>query len=140
MAQCKTVAGTLVGSVFGAVKLKPTAAMKKGLRLEPLVKKEVEKSTGIQFRECGLLLQPDLPIFGASPDGISDKYVLEIKSPLSDRALPNYFTKDRNQPSKKYLAQIQMQMHMSGRKRGYYCVASPDFEKNQRGNHFAREL
>lgn len=75
-----------------------------------------------------MVLRGDLPMFCASPDGWNEKYVLEIKCPMSDRTMDNYLDKN-GQPSSKYYSQVQLQMHMTGRKFAIFCVANPDFEK-----------
>lgn len=53
--------------------------MERGKRLEGEVLKEVEKKTKQKFKRSGLILHPSLPIFGASPDGINETSVVEIK-------------------------------------------------------------
>lgn len=72
---------------------------------------------------------PCWPIFGASPDSISEDYVIEIKCPKSVKTRANYVNGSGIvQP--KYNAQIQLQMLLCGRKKGLFCVASPSFESD----------
>lgn len=56
-------------------------AMKRGIELEPIAIKEVEKQTGVLFYEAGLLIRNDNHIH--SPDGISgcETIGLEVKCP-----------------------------------------------------------
>jgi len=37
---------------------------------------------------------------------------------------------DTLSPTRKFLAQIHLQMMLTGRKKGLFCVASPNFEEN----------
>jgi len=103
--------------------------MKRGRNLEWQVVKQVEKKTNEQFQKCGLILDPAFPIFGSSPDAINDKYVLEVKCPTSLRT-KEHFVKN-GILSDKSSAQIQLQMFLSKREQGFFCVASPDFEKTK---------
>lgn len=59
--------------------------------------------------------------------------MVEIKSPTTPQTELNYITSNHVVPNR-YLAQIQLQMFMTGKKRGYFCVASHDFEKSKKVN------
>lgn len=120
-ANCTTGDGVLVESILGGLTFK-SWQMERGTRLEPLVFDELKKSY-VDIRKCGLLLKNSVPIFGASPDGC------EIKCPSKESNVPNYIK--NNIINKKYFAQIQLQMHMSGRKKGIFVVAQPTFEKDR---------
>lgn len=52
--------------------------------------KEVSKIKNIKFRRVGLILSKDYPVLGASPDGIAEECILEIKCPLSNRNIEKY--------------------------------------------------
>lgn len=91
----------------------------------------VEKKKKMQFRRCGLFLDPRFPIFGASPDAISDDFVVEIKCPVSPQSSLNYLNA-RGELTPKCKAQVQLQMKLSGRKKALFCVALPDFEKSKK--------
>lgn len=127
VAHCKTLDGSLVETILGSYSLKETTAIKRGRSLEPLVLAEIRKKTAINFKKCGLLLRNDLPIFGASPDGISNDYSLEIKCPLNWNTFNTYFSSDQK-PASRYMAQIQMQMYFSDKRKSIFCIAHPDFE------------
>ena len=104
--------------------------MKRGRTLEPKVLQVVQRKLGISFSSSGLMLDPDIPLFGASPDAINDDYVVEIKCPSSNKTVNNYITK-KDDLKMKYYAQIQLQMHMAKREKGLFCIASPNFETNK---------
>jgi hypothetical protein len=89
VAHSKTFDGTLVDLLHGA-KLRETAAMARGIRLESQVLEYVSLKLNLQFERCGLMTDPKHPIFGASPDGINANYVVEIKCPSNDRSFFNF--------------------------------------------------
>lgn len=132
-AHCKTLDGTLVERILGASKLRDTAPMKRGRLLEAAVIKEVEKQMKIKIKSCGLLLSPEYPVIGASPDGESQQFSIEIKCPSSEKTVANYVT-NKNKITEKYNAQVQLQMHFSKKKQALFCVASPDFETSKNVN------
>lgn len=107
-AKCKTAEGSLLESIMGAQKAFETRATSRGKELEPEVIKEVEKIKKIKIKKVGLLLCSEYPVFGASPDGISEDYCVEIKCPFKDKSVDRYI-KD-NVIAKKYYFQLQMQM------------------------------
>lgn len=108
-----------------------TPAMRRGIALEPEVLKVVSSLKKMKFLGSGLFLSPCYPIFGASPDGINDQYVIEIKCPSSTETMKSYL-RENGSLGPKCLAQIQLQMLLTGRKKGLFCVALPDFEKTQK--------
>jgi hypothetical protein len=126
-ANCKTSGGSLVEHILGA-KLPPSVAINRGRCLENEVFKHL-KSTFENIKKCGLLLSPEYPIFGASPDGISDTYVFEIKCPMTDKWKEVYFK--NNKPKEKFLAQLQMQMKFAKKLKGVFVVATPEYENNK---------
>ncbi|KAJ8966271.1 hypothetical protein NQ314_003639 [Rhamnusium bicolor] len=79
--RCSTE-GVLVESIFGATSMTETSAMRRGLMLEEKVLKIVGKKYNTMFKKSGLILCKEYPVLGASPDGISEKYVVEIKCPV----------------------------------------------------------
>lgn len=127
--RCKTIDGSLVESIFGA-KIKDTPLMKRGRVLEEQVVKVVEKITGKTFTNVGLILSGSSPIIGASPDAISTDHVMEVKCPSTITAVSRYVS-EHGMLTPKCLCQIQLQMHMTGKMEGLFCVAHPDFESSQ---------
>lgn len=122
-AHCSTD-GTLVETILGALSFK-SVAMKRGQRLEKEVR-GLLKDDFPNIKECGIMLRNDFPIYAASPDGIDDDYVYEIKCPFKENTVKNYLKDGVINP--KYMGQIQLQMMMTDRKKGVFCVASPNFE------------
>jgi len=114
---------------MGGKKIKSTEAMKRGLALEDSVLSVVEGIVGSKLKKTGLHLLPCWPIFGASPDAINRDTIVEIKCPQSEKTLPNYIGRG-GQVGRKFLAQMHLQMLLTGRKKGLFCVADPKFETN----------
>lgn len=71
-----------------------------------------------------------MPIFGASPDGINDAYVFEIKCPIKSETVQDY-VRDGVLQNKVYF-QMQLQMFMCGKREGILCIADPKFEENNK--------
>ncbi|CAG4973777.1 unnamed protein product [Parnassius apollo] len=74
---CTTANGVLVKTIVGAYKVPET--------LENLVKKEVEVELDVEVKDCGFVLVSG--IIGASPDGITDNYVVEVKCPSKESSI-----------------------------------------------------
>ncbi|KAK4882633.1 hypothetical protein RN001_005952 [Aquatica leii] len=129
-AHCQKSEGVLVEQILGACKFKLTQAMKRGQILEKEVLKELEQSIKKKIQKVGLLVTGDHPELGASPDGLCEDTVIEIKCPSAAKTFKNYLTKDK-QIVAKYKAQIQLQMLLFKRKNGIFCVADPNFEQTR---------
>jgi hypothetical protein len=84
----------------------------------------------MNFKQCGLMCAAQHPIFGASSDGINSEFTVEIKCPINDKSYFNFIDKTGN-ITPRYKSQVQLQLHISGRKFALFCVASPEFEKNK---------
>lgn len=125
-AHCKIFDGSLTDTIMGASKVKDTHAMKRGKLLEKEVIKTVEKVKKIKICRSGLILSPLNPIMGASSDGESSDYTIEVKCPTSRKNFSRYINK--NNITAKYMAQVQMQMHLSNKTKTLFCVAHSDFE------------
>ncbi|XP_035435718.1 uncharacterized protein LOC118266384 [Spodoptera frugiperda] len=132
-AHCKVLDGSLTENILGATKLKDTEAMKRGRFLESQVLKEVEKIKQIKINKCGLKLNAAHPIMGASPDGESTVYSIEIKCPASEKALNRYIDSN-SEVAPKYMAQLQLQMHFGNKSKGLFCVADNNFETSKKVN------
>lgn len=128
---CKTVSGSLVNQVMGVSKKFTSESMKRGLRLEKLVLKELEKVLVTHIQDCGFTIIKNAAILGASPDGITDDAVIEIKCPMSEKTVSNDITPN-GEIHKRYLAQINLQMHATNRRKGVFCIAHPDFEHSKK--------
>lgn len=130
-AHCQTTDGSLVESILGAKSIKDTCAMKRGKKLENEVRHLVEKKVGIKIQPCGFYTSPECPVLGASPDGISDEYIIEIKCPSSEKTIKNYISVSDGKITHKYNAQVQMQMHFAKRQKALFCVANHNFESTK---------
>lgn len=100
--------------------------MYRGTVLEEYVFKEVQKEYP-SLKRCGLIMCHEKhPFFAASPDGIEKDFVLEIKCPGTPNTFQMYTNIDKL--NKKYFAQIQLQMFVTGKKKALLAVAALDFE------------
>lgn len=43
-----------------------------GKNNEEVARRELGKTMGVEVRECGLFVHPELPFLGATPDGVID--------------------------------------------------------------------
>lgn len=128
-ANCKILNGSLVEVLMGSSGKFQTEATARGQKLESEVLKKVAEERKIKITRPGIFLNSLYPIFGASPDGISEEFCVEIKCPFKDKTLDNYIK--NNEIQKKYMSQIQLQMLLSKKQKGLFCVASPDFETSR---------
>lgn len=69
------------------------------------------------------------PCFGASPDGITNEAVFEVKCPAKESTVCNYYSDGVIKP--KFKAQVHLQMLLAKKKLAFFCVADPSFEKNK---------
>lgn len=100
--------------------------MQRGTVLEEHVFNEV-KNQYPTLQRCGLIMnQEKHPFFAASPDGLHEDFVLEIKCPGTPNTFQQYTNLEKL--NKKYFAQIQLQMYITGKTKALLAVASLDFE------------
>jgi len=79
-----------------------------------------------------LAISSDLPIIGASANGLASDFVLEIKCPQKHTtSTMNSYIKNGIIQSK-VLAQLQLQMHVLKKPRGLLAIADPDFTQNKK--------
>ncbi|XP_050516240.1 uncharacterized protein LOC126891103 [Diabrotica virgifera virgifera] len=128
-AHCKKSDDSLVNQILGVTKLPATEAMSRGKSLEDAVIKAIEKKLKMKLSHIGLQLNHRHPIFGASPDAISEEFVVEIKCPQSEKTICNYLTKNM-EITAKYKAHVQLQMFLCKKQKALFCVADPNFEEN----------
>lgn len=130
--RCKTKNGSLVDSIMGK-RSGWSFAIQRGTNLEDQVfnvlKNEMQLQ-GHKLRQCGLFVDEALPHFGASPDGIADDFVVEIKCPATPKTYSEYISVETLQ--RRYFAQIQLQMHITKRKKALLGVADLNFERNKK--------
>jgi hypothetical protein len=77
------------------------------------------------------LKTPELPLCGASPDGVGIDFLLEIKSPARNENRKNFIKAD-GKPTKKVLLQVLLQLKMSGKKKCYLIITDENFESNKK--------
>lgn len=125
----------VVSKLFGTGKMNPrkatAEAMKRGLDIEADVRRQFSKDKKRRVEPGHFLMTPDLPLCGASPDGVGTDFLLEIKSPISNANIKN-FVKVDGTPTKKVLLQILLQLKMSGKSLCYLIITDDDFEKNHK--------
>ncbi|XP_030759612.1 uncharacterized protein LOC115885010 [Sitophilus oryzae] len=92
-AHCKKSDGSFVNQILGVTKVPVTEALR-GRKLEEVLK-GAEQKLNVKFKRVGLQLKPRYPIFGASPDALTDDYVVEINCPQSEKNICNYLTKNK---------------------------------------------
>uniref|UniRef100_A0A8D8X2M5 YqaJ viral recombinase domain-containing protein n=2 Tax=Cacopsylla melanoneura TaxID=428564 RepID=A0A8D8X2M5_9HEMI len=126
---CKKTDGSLVESILGARRLKDNAHLERGRVLEKSVLQVVEKELKTKIEKCGLFLNSEWPVIGASPDGLNNTHIFEVKCPASEKTVTNYVK--NGSVATKYMYQMQIQMFFAGKENGYFCVASPDFESTR---------
>lgn len=101
-------------------------AMQRGRELEELARNSYELEKGITTKQIGFVELDEW--IGGSPDGfIGDDGLIEIKCP-TDRVFVEYMFYKKIDT--KYLAQMQMQMFITGRKYCDYVLFNPNFEKS----------
>ena len=95
------------------------------LNLEEDVLNVLMERLEIQISRPGMYLLPSHPIFAASSDGLTSNAIVWIKCSSVNTFLP------KNKISSKCIAQMQLQMVITVKKKEIFCVADPDLEENQ---------
>lgn len=127
--RCTMARGSFVDKLMGK-QSGWSFAMMRGTVLEEFVFQEVKKEFA-ELKRAGLIMNHTIhPFFAASPDGLHENFVLEIKCPSTQKTFEQYI--DVNKLSKKYFAQIQLQMFITGKPKALLAVASLDFEKTRK--------
>ncbi|XP_047995676.1 uncharacterized protein LOC125233652 [Leguminivora glycinivorella] len=129
--RCKTTDGTLIALIMGG-RIPDTNAMKRGRLLEDEVRETVSTSLGKTINKCGLFISKKYPMIAGSPDGVCDDSIIEIKCPVSTKTYKNYVINGK--PTKKFYAQMQIQMYLSHHHKGYFCVADCNYSVNKNVN------
>ena len=126
--KCTMSRGSLVDKFLGK-RSGWSFAMMRGTVLEEFVFEEVKKEFP-KLQRAGLIMNQKVhPFFAASPDGLHKDFVLEIKCPSTKNTFEQYIDVDKL--SRKYFAQIQLQMFITGKTKALLAVASLDFEKSR---------
>lgn len=126
--RCTMSRGSLVDKYLGK-KSGWSFSMMRGTILEEFVFEEVKKEYP-ELERSGLIINPKVhPFFAASPDGLHKDFVLEIKCPSTQNTFSQYINIETL--SRKYFAQIQLQMFITGKTKALLAVANLDFEKTR---------
>ena len=128
--RCQTANGSLVNKVIGISKMFSTEAMSRGKNLEKIVANKLKSVQKINFSDCGIFLMPEYPVLGASPEGIGDDFIVEIKCPSTENGFNNFLP--NNKIGKVAYAQMQLQMLTKRKGKGLFCVAHPDYEATKK--------
>jgi hypothetical protein len=131
ISRCTKSDGNSVEQIMGGKKFKPTKMMKRGIEIEDEVFQELKKIHP-NIEKCGLYLSKEYPLFGASPDGIDENSVYEIKCPAANENIKKYYVSKNEQLHDKVKAQINLQMLLTGRKKGVLVIADQNFEQNRK--------
>lgn len=99
-------------------------SMRCGSHLEPAIADWWSQEHGRPVTRAAFVLHPEEPIFGASPDFlVGDDAVLETKW-CGPNAAKGFGDGADDVPAH-YLLQVQWQLFVTGRRRGYLCVLGP---------------
>lgn len=99
------------------------AAMQWGVEQEPFARAAYEAYRGVFVEEVGFVQHPTIEMAGASPDGLVEDGLVEIKCPDSKTALECWLSD--NPVEGKYFAQMQWQMRCADRAWCDYVVFDP---------------
>ena len=97
--------------------------MQWGIDQEANARAAYEAHRGVFVTEVGFIPHPTIEMAGASPDGLVEDGMVEIKCPESKTALECWLAK--NPVSSKYFAQMQWQMRCADRPWCDYVVFDP---------------
>lgn len=102
-----------------------SAAMQFGIDQEQFARAAYEAYRGVFVEEVGFVQHPTIEMAGASPDGLVEDGLVEIKVPESKTFLDVLLAKDPVES--RYFAQMQWQMRCTDRKWCDYVVFDPRF-------------
>lgn len=89
------------------------AVMQRGSEMEPEARQAYEIMHGVEVRQIGFVIHPDIEMSGASPDGlVGDDGHVEIKCPHTATHIATLLGGTTPQ---KYITQMQWQMACTGR-------------------------
>lgn len=76
------------------------------------------------------MLSKNYPMLAGSPDGMCKNSIIEIKCPMIEKTV-KYYVKN-GKPTQKFYVRMQLQMLLTGNKKGYFCVADCNFSANKK--------
>ncbi|XP_064483129.1 uncharacterized protein LOC135395981 [Ornithodoros turicata] len=129
-------AGPLIHTVLMKQSMQ-TAAMKRGLDMEPVAKasyldKHADNHRNLQIAERGLCVLTGCPFVGASPDGIiqcecCEAKILEVKCPVSvQRLTQQHLRSERLKATSQFYTQMQIQMGATSISSGVLFIYQDD--------------
>lgn len=102
-------------------------AMKWGTETEPLARAAYEAMTGAIVEEVAMIYHPTIEMAGASPDGLVDDGLVEIKCPNSATHVKTMLS---GKPDGKYITQMSWQMACTGAKWCDFVSFDPRFPQH----------
>ncbi len=102
-----------------------SAAIQWGIEQEQFARAAYEAYRGVLVEEVGFITHPNIAMAGASPDGLVEGGMVEIKCPESKTFLEVMLS--NNPVESKYFAQMQWQMRCADRPWCDYVVFDPRF-------------
>ncbi|KAF4529812.1 hypothetical protein B566_EDAN018029 [Ephemera danica] len=131
ISHCHTPSGSTVKILLGVTKIKDNKYLQRGRDLESEIITVVEKIIGQKVKKTGLYLNAKYPLFGATPDGITKDFLIEVIAPFYKKTFQNYIS-ESGEPTLRYKLRILLQLFLCNKKYGYFCVASADFERSKK--------
>lgn len=111
-------------------------------KLKPVIREALEKELGKPINESGLILNNKYPAFAATPDGIGDNFVVEIKCPANDWEMGVLYGNKAPKLENlnfRFKYQLLLQMLLCEKDRGCLCIADRYFEDNKKITYFIME-
>lgn len=98
-----------------------------GIEHEGMAREALEVELGMIIDEVGFFGHPELDC-GASPDGVTDKYTVEIKCPKTTTHVETML----NGMPAKHKAQVHGQMWLAGKDESIFCSFDPRMPKGMK--------
>lgn len=130
---CSTIGQQLIiqRKIFGASEVFQTLAMTNGLDMEDPVRMQFAIDNNVKVNMGFLQLSREHPQFAASPDGVGENFIIEIKTPMCNENKKN-FVNQNGRPAKKVLLQMLLQMHLCKKPYGYLLVTDDTFTHSRK--------
>jgi predicted phage-related endonuclease len=107
-----------------------TWEMKRGIELEPLACVAYEDRQNVMVEACGFIAHPQIPMAGATPDGlVGTDGLVQFKVPNAATHLK--YLKARHVPAE-YRKQLAFELAVTGRKWTDFCSYHPDMPEEWR--------
>jgi len=119
----KLVAEFIIGD---KINIESNKWMQRGVELEPEAREYYEFMHDIEVEEVGLIYKNKSKLVSCSPDGILKDRGLEIKCPAPQTQIEYLLN---NELPKKYIAQVQGSMWITGLKRWDFLSYHPDLSQ-----------